>query len=373
LATPFTSLGFVSSVRSSHTSAPSTVTMWSPRLSRSRPLDIAVFPLPPNLEASSAVTPVAVVVDRDGSVVTVTSFGDHAIVRPPKGPQACVAVGAFWRRNIVFVGLSSGTLEVFAWHSGAMRWLPVGTVPPPATPASSTSGPQVSWTWSLLDIVEEVLLHSGHVRFVVCGVLQAASGPGTAAPGMAHVSLTNVTVGHIGELGPSAVSLATQPVFSYDVDWPSQSGSRVVAASVVKLPSTVSDLLRSGDVFQGAASTVATPVTPSTTTAAAGGCPSTVRACVCLLCPPSAELMCVAQGTLGTSVARSQSAPVGGVLRARVFFDTLAICIAWCPLGVQVVAPLASPLRTPLPWRTRPPLRATWLLCWPRAECWGSW
>ena len=274
------SLGLVTSVRSSVKDTPSSVTLWSPRLSRSRPLDIAVFPLPPNLDASSAVNPVGVVVDGSGAVCTLTAFGDRAVVRLPKtGPQeACVAVGAFWRRNIVFVGTASGGIEVYAWHSGVMRWLlvghvaaPHGTTPvPPAATSSTASAPVVlpgeakSYTWTLLDIVEEVLLKSGHVRFVVCGVLQAkVEGNGSTGPlGTAHVSLSNVTVGRVGAEGPVGVSIATQPVFTYAVDWPSQKGAPVVAASVVKLPSTVSDLLRNGDVFQGAGTATATPVTP---------------------------------------------------------------------------------------------------------------
>lgn len=270
------SLGLVTNIRCGTTDRPGAVTLWSPRLSRSRPLDISVFPLPPNLDATgSAVNPVGVVVDAAGAVCTLTSFGDRALVRLPKtGPlRACVAVGAFWRRNIVFVGIASGGIEVYAWHSGVMRWLLVGHVAAPhvatGTASTSTSTPTTQsaddkqYAWTLLDIVEEVLLKSGHVRFVVCGVLQVKGAGSSGALGTAHVLLSNVTVGRIGVEGPVGVAIANQPVFSYAVDWASQKGSPVLAASVVKLPSTVSDLLRNGDVFQGAGTASATPVTPA--------------------------------------------------------------------------------------------------------------
>ncbi len=273
------SVGFVANVQCHRAAAgatgtpsrPQVASLWSPRLSRFRPLDAVQFPLPPNCETSSAVAPVAVLVDAAGSVTTRTAFGDVACVRPPAALQpaplalaacsaddtACVAVGAFWRRNVVFVGLASGMVQVLSWSDTAAVWQALGTAGVAGGRAAgpgSQPQPSVHVEWGLLDIVEELQLPGGHVRFVVCSVTH-----GQGLAGVATVALTNFTLGPRGDRG-SADALTVQPVFSHNVEWASQTGARVVAACAVKLPSAVADLLRLGDVFQSAGTSAATPV-----------------------------------------------------------------------------------------------------------------
>ena len=264
-----------------------------------------MFPLPVTGDVSSAVTPVAVTVDKSSAVTTVTSFGDRALVRGvvDGARKACIAAGAFWRHNVVFVGLDDGSVEVLAYHRPTVSWLTIGAVSQSGKAPTSPVRTHGVANWSLLDIVEEQQLANGSVRFVVCAVLRV---PGSTmlTHGPPSIAIFNVEVSAVNDANNWTPTMNVQQVLATAVSWASQASATIVASSVIKLPSVVADLLRQGDVFHGSASnqTVPTGATTSTSGSAAGSsstaaAPSTTTTVHMEATPPIALHVCVVLST----------------------------------------------------------------------------